>query len=79
MPDEPLYEKCADCHLFVEPNDVEPIEGMSDIAPYIHLHRGDEADEALDETHEAKPSGMKANIATWKAYGPQAMKERFTS
>jgi hypothetical protein len=74
---ELFYEKCADCHLFVEPNDVEPVKGVDDIALYIHLHRGDEADEAIDETHEAKPSGMKANLATWKAYGPQKMKERF--
>jgi hypothetical protein len=78
-----LYEKCADCHLFVEPNDVEAHWELgareSDIAPYIHLHRGDEADEAIDESHEATPSGMKANLATWKAYGPLAMKRRFTS
>ena len=74
---EPLYEKCADCHLFVEPNDVDPIEGWT-LAPYVHLHRGDAADEAIEETHEAKPSGMKANVATWKAYGPIAMRQRFT-
>lgn len=73
---EVLYEKCADCHLFVEPNDVEPIEGMT-FADYIHLHRGDDADNALDESHEAKPSGMLANLNTWKAYGPPEMKERF--
>lgn len=69
-----LYEKCAECHLFVEPNDQPLGQGF---ALYIHLHRGDEADEALDETHEALPSGQKANLATWKAWGPQAMRERF--
>jgi len=69
-----LYEKCSDCHLFVEPNYATPREG---VAPYVHLHRGDEADEALDESHEARPSGMFANLAAWRAYGPQAMRLRF--
>lgn len=73
-----LYEKCADCHLFVEPNEALG-EAQSGIALFIHLHRGDEADEALDESHEAKPSGMKATLATWRAYGPPKMRERFTS
>lgn len=92
-----LYEKCAECHLFVEPNDANicwvcdghgsHIGGkctecggtgrIGDIAPYTHLHRGDVPDERLDESHEAKPSGMKATLSTWQVYGPSAMRERF--
>jgi len=76
-----LYEKCALCHLFIEPND--SIEGRNPeyeatLALYLHNHRGDEADEALDESHEATPSGMKATLATWQAYGPPEMRARFT-
>src|SRR5690606_9199057 len=70
-----LYEKCADCHLFVEKNDdYQPDSG---IAEYAHLHRGDEADEELDGSHEARPSGMKANLPAWKEFGPPAMLKRF--
>lgn len=74
---EHLYEKCRDCHLFVEPNDAKqsPDDGL---AEYIHLHRGDDADEEL-ASHEAMPSGRKANLLAWKTYGPLAMRERFTS
>lgn len=70
-----LYEKCDHCHLFVEPN-----ESSGDgIAEYVHLHRGNEVDTALDETHEAQPSGRFANLLTWRTYGPLAMRERFVS
>jgi hypothetical protein len=69
MPDQPLYEKCAGCHLFIEP--------MNEVL-YDHLHRGDDADEAIIATHEAKPSGMVATLTTWRAHGPAAMRERFT-
>lgn len=72
MTTETLYEKCAECHLFVEPNDQGP-----EFAQFIHLHRGDYADERLDETHEARPSGLKATLDTWQVYGPSAMRERF--
>ncbi len=68
-----LYEKCRDCHLFVEPNEASG-EG---IAPYVHLHRGDEADEALDGSHEPEPSGMIATLTAWQTYGPPEMRERF--
>lgn len=77
MSDDSIYEKCADCHLLVDPNNAH-IPGTY-IALYVHLHRGDDADDALDASHEPRPSGMKANLATWKAYGPQAMRERFIS
>lgn len=68
---EPLYEKCQHCHLFVEPDD------MDDTA-FVHLHRGDPADEALDVSHQPAPSGRRANLATWQTYGPLPMRERFT-
>jgi len=73
-----FYEKCADCHLFVEPNAaVSDFDTSEGIAPFDHLHRGDEADEALVWSHEARPSGMRANLATWRAYGPPEMRLRF--
>lgn len=71
-----LYQKCKDCHLFIEENYVEP-GNPHGYAPYVHLHRGDEADEAIDESHEATPSGMKATLDTWKACGPVEMRQRF--
>ena len=75
-------EKCAECHLFIEENsarldlDGQPIPG---IAEYVHLHRGDDADSAIDESHEAKPSGLMATLNTWKVLGPAEMRARFTS
>lgn len=53
------------------------ITGRMLIAAWEHLHRGDPLDTVLDESHEAKPSGMRATLATWKAYGPLAMRQRF--
>jgi hypothetical protein len=73
-----LYEKCKHCHLFVEPNSsFVDSTAQYPIAEYVHLHRGDEADEALDSTHEARPSGLKANLLTWMEFGPAAMQRRF--
>ena len=71
------YEKCRDCHLFVEPN---PSYGPPSpgIAEFVHLSRGNDADERLED-HEAVPSGMKANLATWQVFGPVAMRERFVT
>lgn len=75
---ERLYEKCALCHLFVEPNSAfKDSTPEFPIAEYIHLHRGDEADEALDESHEPAPSGMRATLSVWQEFGPPEMKERF--
>jgi hypothetical protein len=69
-------EKCAHCHLFVESNDAVSVE--QGFAEYIHLSRGDEADEAIEGTHEAKPSGLIATLDTWKQFGPLEMRKRFT-
>ena len=72
-----LYEKCRDCHLFVDENYAH--EPGSEIAPFVHLARGNAADEKLDADHEPVPSGMKANLATWRVFGPVAMRERFVT
>lgn len=75
---DPMYEKCADCHLFVELNasfaDSTP---EFPIAEYVHLHRGDVHDEALDATHEARSSGILRTLNWWKDNGPYAMRARF--
>lgn len=68
-----LYERCKHCHLFVERNEVD---GQG-IAAFVHLHRGDEADEALDDSHEAEPSGELATLSVWRRYGPALMRARF--
>lgn len=70
------YEQCAHCHLFVVPNDQQP--GVAeDCSPYLHLHRGDVHDEALDATHMASPSGEVHALSWWKEHGPPAMRARF--
>lgn len=74
---EHLYEKCRDCHLFVEPNDAH--KPGTEIAEFVHLSRGNDPDEALDASHEPVPSGMRANLATWRVFGPVAMRERFVT
>jgi hypothetical protein len=69
------YEKCKHCHLFIEDNyDGEEDE---DIAPYLHLSRGDAADALIEETHNAWPSGEVASLAWWQDNGPAEMRARF--
>jgi hypothetical protein len=70
-----MAEKCSLCHLFVERNFAH-IEGDG-LAEYVHRHRGDDADDALDMSHEPRPSGMIATLRTWRTYGPDLMRERF--
>ena len=72
--DDYTYEKCAACHLFVERNYVDG----PGIAEYVHLHRDDEADRAVDESHEARPSGEIKPLSYWRKHGPEAMRRRFT-
>jgi hypothetical protein len=69
---EYVYEKCQHCHLFVDKNDGQP-----GTAEFVHLSRGDAADERIEASHDAEPSGLKANLATWMVYGPPEMRERF--
>lgn len=78
MPDKYQYEKCTECHLFVEKNpSYEDSTPDFPIAEYLHLHRGDENDNLIDESHEPKPSGMIHDLDYWKKFGPEEMKERF--
>lgn len=73
---EPLYRKCISCHLFVEEQDADEV--ALGHARYVHNHRGDDADEALDESHIAWPEpGPGAPLTWWKLYGPAAMRSRF--
>lgn len=73
--DNHLYTKCAKCHLFVDENPAA--EDAPDTAPLIHLARGDEADEALDASHEPEASEMTATLDVWRRYGPPEMRARF--
>lgn len=70
-----LYTKCAHCHLFVDGN--AAYGDSPGLAEWSHLHRGDDADNAIDESHEPEPSEMSATLDTWKAYGPPEMRARF--
>jgi hypothetical protein len=72
-----LYEKCAHCHLFVFDNPAA--DDGPDIARYIHGARGNDADERLDADHTPEPSGLVANLDTWKVFGPSTMRERFVT
>ncbi|MFF3017090.1 hypothetical protein [Streptomyces sp. NPDC057939] len=76
-PTEVLYERCAKCHLFIEENGSAADDDLA--APYVHLDRGDEADEAVTGSHDASPSGERATLAYWRQHGPEAMRERFTT
>lgn len=72
-----LYEKCAVCHLFIEPNEAFG-DDPEHIARYMHLANDDyPEDEALDASHEPHPSGVALPLAVWKVYGPQHMRARF--
>lgn len=73
----PLYEKCAHCHLFVEPNLAAEDRASFPIAAYVHLARGDEIDEPIDESHDAEPSGEIATLKAWMRHGPAPMRDRF--
>jgi len=72
---EYVYEKCANCHLFVEENSA--FDGGEIIAPFIHLARGDDDDEAIENDHDATPSGQKRTRAWWRKNGPLPLRARF--
>ncbi len=69
------YTKCVHCPLFVERND-EADAGIG-IAEFVHLHRGDAADSALDASHEARPSGESRALTWWRRHGPTEVRARF--
>lgn len=68
------YEKCAHCHLFVEP--VDEADAL-DRNFFMHLARGDDDDNAIESDHDAMPSGEKNTLVWWKYNGPLAMRARF--
>jgi len=70
-----LYTLCGQpgCPLFVEPNEVD----QPGLAKYVHLHRGDEADESIDDSHEAVP-GETRDLNWWRQNGPENVRARFT-
>lgn len=71
--DSPMYQKCAKCHLFIEGN----WTGGEGVALFEHLHRGDDADEAIISTHDAWPSGQSHTLDWWREHGPAEMRARF--
>ncbi|THA53254.1 hypothetical protein [Streptomyces sp. A1136] len=72
---EVVYEKCAKCHFFIEETNASDV--ADGCAPYIHLDRGDAADEAITGSHDAEPSGERATLAHWQERGPEEMRKRF--
>ena len=63
-----LYELCADCDHFIEPNASEPffVDGRNIIADFDHLDDGDK-----EHDHDAYPSDAGArNLAVWRALYP---------
>jgi hypothetical protein len=71
----PEFQKCAGCHLFIELSD--DAREDSALAPYVHLDRGDAADERVTGTHDAWPSGRLGTLDWWRENGPADMVARF--
>ncbi len=70
-----VFTQCASCHLFVEPNHgADPDE-----AQWVHLSRGDDADEKVESTHDAEPGAESHPLDWWRVHGPAAMRARFTN
>lgn len=73
------YIKCEKCPLFVDPNHAhDPDDAGDDLAPWVHLSRGDDADEAYED-HDATPDvtlGART-LAYWLWHGPLPMRARF--
>lgn len=72
-----VSEKCAHCHLFIGDSGNSEDEIAEGLAEYIHHSRGDDADEAIELSHDAAPSGQRRPLSWWKANGPAAMVARF--
>jgi hypothetical protein len=73
-----LYTLCAveGCPFFVDDNSAyQDSTPEFPIAPYIHLTRGDAADDARDD-HEPVP-GETHELDWWKEHGPDRVRERF--
>jgi hypothetical protein len=77
------YTLCANstesglpCPFFIEENYSHIESPEAGYSKYVHLHRGDEADEAMDD-HEPLP-GECLSLDQWKTEGPLRVRERFT-
>lgn len=69
------YEKCSECHLFVERND--DAEQNQSLAEYLHLYGDCDFCAATDDSHEAKPGGGIHPLSWWREHGPELMRARF--
>lgn len=67
-------EAGAPCPFFVDVN-YDHEDAPDNIAPWIHLTRGDDADNAQDD-HEPMP-GEVHTLAWWMENGPERVRERF--
>lgn len=74
-----MYEKCAHCHLFIEANDDAVEYPEMGFAAFVHLHSGSVADEELDGSHDAAPSGVIMSLDDWRVQGPAPMLARFAA
>lgn len=74
IPDQTCI-KCAHCHLFIERN--HDYDEYPALAEYVHLTRGDAADNEIEASHDAQP-GQSQTLAWWKVHGPPEMRARFT-
>ena len=72
------YTLCAEpgCPLFVEKNEARRDD--SSLAEWVHLHRDDDADRAIDESHEPVP-GETHELSWWRQNGPAQVQERFVA
>lgn len=64
-----LYEMCARCWHFVEPNDAEPNPYFT-IAAFVHLDDG-----TKEHDHDAVPSGRMATLDEWQRDYPELFVE----
>jgi hypothetical protein len=68
-------EDGAPCPFFIEVNSAHE-DNPDDIAPWVHLTRGNDHDNALED-HEAVP-GEAHTLEWWQDNGPFRVRERFT-
>lgn len=63
------------CPFFIESNYSYETDPEGGWAEYVHLHRGDDADEAMDD-HDPVP-GETHPLDWWRENGPERVRERF--
>jgi hypothetical protein len=64
-----IYEKCAHCWHFTEPNDTKPDEFFV-YAAYVHLDDG-----GKEHDHDAEPSGDVRTLDQWRHDHPELFTE----